>query len=66
MGSAFEGDNVTFDGDDLEFNSRGGLVTPSLDGRKYVYIQNNKNQSYVNGTLITGLVQNRRWAEGWK
>ena len=63
MGSAttYGTDNVSFVGHDLEFTSRG-----LSDSSGYVYIQNTKNQSYVNGAWTTGLVLSRRWSEDWK
>jgi type IV fimbrial biogenesis protein FimT len=64
VGGAGFDNNVTFDEDGILFDSRGLVFKPSntpatLDG--YVYLQNNRNNSYAVGVWISGLVVMRRW-----
>jgi hypothetical protein len=56
-------DNVTFVENGIVFDSRGMVFTPSgaagADG--YVYLQNNKNNTYAAGVWTSGVVVMRRW-----
>lgn len=58
------GDEVTFDEYGILLDPRGMVFKPSnmpvtADG--YVYLQNNRNNSYAVGVWISGLVVMRRW-----
>jgi prepilin-type N-terminal cleavage/methylation domain-containing protein len=58
------GDEVTFDDDGILLDPRGMVfkpdnTPPTADG--YVYLQNNRNNSYAVGVWISGLVVMRRW-----
>jgi len=58
------GDEVTFDDDGILLDPRGMVFKPdnmpvTADG--YVYLQNNRNNSYAVGVWISGLVVMRRW-----
>jgi type IV fimbrial biogenesis protein FimT len=63
IGSGFD-DNVTFPGDGVVFDSRGMVLSPSgaasMD-EYYVYVQNNKNNTYAAGVWSAGVIVMRRW-----
>jgi type IV fimbrial biogenesis protein FimT len=63
IGSGFD-DNVTFPGDGVVFDSRGMVLSPSgaasMD-EYYVYVQNNKNNTYAVGVWSAGVIVMRRW-----
>jgi prepilin-type N-terminal cleavage/methylation domain-containing protein len=66
VGGAGFDNNVTFDEDGILFDSRGLVFKPSgaagLDG--YVYLQNNRNNSYAVGVWSSGVVVMRRFITG--
>jgi hypothetical protein len=66
VGGAGFDNNVTFDEDGILFDSRGMVFKPSgaagADG--YVYLQNNRNNSYAVGVWSSGLVVMRRFITG--
>jgi type IV fimbrial biogenesis protein FimT len=57
-------DEVTFPGDGVVFDSRGMVLSPSgaasMD-EYYVYVQNNKNNTYAAGVWSAGVIVMRRW-----
>jgi prepilin-type N-terminal cleavage/methylation domain-containing protein len=57
------GDNVTFDEDGVVFDSRGLILKPAggSSAGGYVYVQNNKNNTYAAGVWASGVVVMRRW-----
>ena len=63
IGSGFD-NNVTFPGDGVVFDSRGMVLSPSgaasMD-EYYVYVQNNKNNTYAVGVWSAGVIVMRRW-----
>jgi len=63
IGSGFD-NNVTFPGDGVVFDSRGMVLSPSgaasMD-EYYVYVQNNKNNTYAAGVWSAGVIVMRRW-----
>ena len=54
---------VTFDEDGVVFDSRGMVFRPSgvASAGGYVYVQNNKNNTYAAGVWTSGVVVMRRW-----
>jgi Tfp pilus assembly protein FimT len=67
VGGAGFDNNVTFDEDGILFDSRGMVFKPSntpatMDG--YVYLQNNRNNSYAVGVWTSGVVVMRRFITG--
>ena len=66
VGGAGFDNNVTFDEDGILFDSRGMVFKPSgaagADG--YVYLQNNRNNSYAVGVWSSGVVVMRRFITG--
>jgi type IV fimbrial biogenesis protein FimT len=63
IGSGFDND-VTFPGDGIVFDSRGMVLSPSgavSTGDYYVYVQNNKNNTYAVGVWSAGVIVMRRW-----
>ena len=66
VGGAGFDNNVTFDEDGILFDSRGMVFKPSgaagADG--YVYLQNNRNNSYAVGVWTSGVVVMRRFITG--
>ncbi len=57
-GGALPGDNVSFSGNTVVFNSR-GMINSSAGG--YVYLQNDQNASYAAGVLASGVIQLKKW-----
>jgi len=57
VGSAF-GDEITFNANTVVFNSR-GMINSITGG--YVYLQNNRNNTYAVGALGTGVILMRTW-----
>jgi len=57
IGGAF-GDEITFTANTVVFNPRG--IINSITGG-YVYLQNNRNDTYAVGALGTGVILMRRW-----
>ena len=57
VGTTF-GDEITFTGNTVVFNSR-GMINSITGG--YVYLQNNRNNTYAVGTLGTGVILMRTW-----
>lgn len=66
VGGAGFDNNVTFDEDGILFDSRGLVFKPSgtaaSDG--YVYLQNNRNNSFAVGVWSSGVVVMRRFTTG--
>jgi len=63
VGGAAFGDDVAIDDDGVVFDSRGMILKPSggASGGGYVYVQNNKNNSYAAGVWSSGVIVMRRW-----
>ena len=61
-GSGF-GDDVAIDGDGVVFDSRGMILKPNggASAGGYVYVQNNKNNTYAAGVWTSGVIVIRRW-----
>lgn len=57
IGGAF-GDEITFTANTVVFNPR-GMINSTTGG--YVYLQNNKNNTYAVGALGTGVILMRTW-----
>jgi len=57
MGAVF-GDEITFNANTVVFNSR-GMINSITGG--YVYLQNNRSNTYAVGALGTGVILMRRW-----
>jgi prepilin-type N-terminal cleavage/methylation domain-containing protein len=57
IGSAF-GDEITFNANTVVFNPR-SMINSITGG--YVYLQNNKNNTYAVGALGTGVILMRSW-----
>jgi type II secretory pathway pseudopilin PulG len=58
------GDNVSFPGDRVVFNSL-GMTTGTFGG--YAYLQNSRNACYAVGTWSSGIVVLRKWnGSGWE
>ena len=62
IGAGF-GDDVTFDDDGVVFDSRGMISKPSggASAGGYVYVENNKGNSFGVGVWTSGVVVMRRW-----
>jgi len=54
---------VTFDEDGVVFDSRGMILRPAggASGGGYVYVQNNRNNTYAAGVWASGVIVMRRW-----
>ncbi len=64
VGGAGFDNNVTFPGDGVVFDSRGMVLSPSgaaSTDQYYVYLQNNKNNTYAVGVWSAGVIVTRRW-----
>jgi prepilin-type N-terminal cleavage/methylation domain-containing protein len=57
IGTTF-GDEITFNANTVVFNSR-GMINSITGG--YVYLQNNKNNTYAVGALGTGVILMKKW-----
>jgi len=57
VGTTF-GDEITFTANTVVFNSR-GMINSITGG--YVYLQNNRNNTYAVGALGTGVILMRTW-----
>jgi Tfp pilus assembly protein FimT len=57
VGTTF-GDEITFNANTAVFNSR-GMINSITGG--YVYLQNNRNNTYAVGALGTGVILMRTW-----
>ncbi len=57
VGTTF-GDEITFNANTVVFNSR-GMINSITGG--YVYLQNNKNNTYAVGALGTGVILMKKW-----
>jgi hypothetical protein len=56
--------NVTFPGDGIMFDSRGMVLSPTgaaSTDEYYVYLQNNRNNTYAAGVWSAGVIVMRRW-----
>jgi prepilin-type N-terminal cleavage/methylation domain-containing protein len=63
IGSGFDND-VTFPGDGIMFDSRGMVLSPTgaaSTDEYYVYLQNNRNNTYAAGVWSAGVIVMRRW-----
>ncbi len=62
IGAGF-GDDVTFDDDGVVFDSRGMILKPTggASAGGYVYVQNNKNNTYAAGVWSSGVIVMRKW-----
>ena len=63
VGGAGFDNNVTFQDDGVVFDSRGLVLSPTGAGSTggYVYLQNNKNNTYAVGVWSAGVIVTRRW-----
>jgi type IV fimbrial biogenesis protein FimT len=59
IGTGFD-NNVTFASDELVFDSR-GMPAGAVAALEYVYIQNNKNNTFAVGVGPSGVIVMRRW-----
>jgi len=57
-GGALPGDNISFAGNTVVFNSR-GMINSFAGG--YVYIQNSANKAYAVGALGSGVIRMKKW-----
>ena len=57
VGTTF-GDEITFNANTVVFHSR-GMINSITGG--YVYLQNNKNNTYAVGALGTGVILMKKW-----
>jgi prepilin-type N-terminal cleavage/methylation domain-containing protein len=61
IGGGTIGDDISFNGDTVVFNSR-GMINSNAGG--YVYIENERDASFAIGVWTTGLVVLRKWQNG--
>ena len=57
IGAGFDNE-ITFIADTVVFNSR-GMINSSAGG--YVYLQNNRNDTYAVGVLGSGVIRMKKW-----
>ena len=56
---AAPGDDISYNPDRVVFNSVG------TGSAGYVYLDNNRNDTYAVGTLSSGVIRSRRWSGTW-
>lgn len=63
VGGAAFGDDVAIDDNGVVFDSRGMILKPTggASAGGYVYVQNNKNNTYAAGVWTSGVIVMRRW-----
>jgi len=63
VGGVAFGDDVAIDDDGVVFDSRGMILKPTggASAGGYVYVQNNKNNTYAAGVWASGVIVMRRW-----
>ena len=65
-GESFGGDNVTFSINDVVFTKRGMLSNSDMTGG-YVYIHNDRKETYAVNARVTGVIMLKRWnGSEWK